>query len=242
MALTLFRSDSSNIVQKENVSPLSDSTFKSISFILAKDLQKKISTDSTTILFDLRAEPLYDMSHIPGSLHATPDSAVSLYQSARPTPEMVILIDESAETSSISATVEALRRSGISNIHVLSGGYASWDTIAYPTLTRANLASPLDASKINAITLEEARSLRGSSDAVFLDVRSATAYEEQRLEPSLNIPLDELETRRAEIPTLKKIIVYGEDDMSSFQAGARLFDLGYLRVYTLDGSINDLKQ
>jgi rhodanese-related sulfurtransferase len=68
--------------------------------------------------------------------------------------------------------------------------------------------------------------------ALLVDVRDARDYEQGHIEGALNIPLDQLNSRLAELPQDRAIITYCEHGMRSEQATATLCDLGY-DVYTL---------
>ena len=63
-------------------------------------------------------------------------------------------------------------------------------------------------SEITRIPLEDAKAALDAGSAVFLDVRSATAFQAGHVEGAINIPLDELETRLGELNKEQWIITY----------------------------------
>ena len=78
--------------------------------------------------------------------------------------------------------------------------------------------------------------------AMALDVRPSDEFEKGHLKGALNIPLDDLERRLADLPQDKEIIAYcrGPYCVLSFEAVATLREKGY-RVYRLDGGYPDWK-
>lgn len=243
MFITLFRPD--NNASREEALPQTtaeyNNIFNTLSFIQAEALQKKLSQETSLGIFDLRDPSLFSDGHISGSVNATSESIGSAYQGMQPKPGQIVLVDTAAETTAIAQSVQILRNLGMKNIVVLSGGYATWNPFAYQTVSSGDPDSFTDVAKVRLITPEEARKLRGRTDMVFLDTRSKQAYIAMHLDPSINIPLAELESRQQEIPQTQEIVVYGANELESFRSGVRLFDLGILRVQTLRGGFDDLR-
>ena len=62
--------------------------------------------------------------------------------------------------------------------------------------------------EVQRVSLNDARQALDENQAVFLDVRSSDAYAAGHIPGAINIPLDELETRLAELDPNEWIITY----------------------------------
>jgi hypothetical protein len=76
---------------------------------------------------------------------------------------------------------------------------------ATPSDPSAHIA-PADGVK--RVTTVEARDALANGTAVIIDVRPATAYQQNHIKGSVNIPLDQIESRLSELPRDKTIITY----------------------------------
>lgn len=97
-----------------------------------------------------------------------------------------------------------------------------------------------DIREINYTTLEEM--LKKDKNAVLVDVRSFQEHEENRISPSINIPLYELEARAKDLLKNKNqtIILYCQSGKRSIKAYKILQEKGYTDLYTLRGGIDDI--
>ena len=62
--------------------------------------------------------------------------------------------------------------------------------------------------EIERVSVEEAKAAFDSGTAVFVDVRSAEAYQAAHISGSVNIPSEELEARLSELDKTEWIITY----------------------------------
>ena len=83
---------------------------------------------------------------------------------------------------------------------------ASQNTSTAPT-TAAVSEEEADAL-VPRISLDDAKAALDSNTAIFLDVRSAEAYQSEHITNSINIPLAELESRISELDPEQWIITY----------------------------------
>ena len=63
-------------------------------------------------------------------------------------------------------------------------------------------------AKVPRVSLVEAKAAHDSGSAIFLDVRSAEAYQIDHIVDAINIPLGELESRNSELDPEQWIITY----------------------------------
>ena len=62
--------------------------------------------------------------------------------------------------------------------------------------------------EIARVSIDEAKAALDSGSAVFVDVRSAEAYQASHISGAVNIPSEELETRLSELDKAQWIITY----------------------------------
>lgn len=243
-AITLFRAETAKKAQKlSTISPEESELtrfFNGVSYIQSDALQQETFND-TTFVMDLRDEGMYDLNHVPKSVSANPDTVVPAFQKQNPVPEKVILIDDSGQTPNLKSAIEKLRAAGIKNVSVLAGGFGSWNTLAYQTVSWGDPDSIIDHSKVHAISVENARKILNDKQVLFVDFRSKDAFEKDHKPGSVNLPLNAIESLAKTLPPTEMLVVYGENPLDSFQGGVRLFDVGYLLAYTLNGGYIDLK-
>ncbi len=84
--------------------------------------------------------------------------------------------------------------------------------ITYQNIEAAQTSTALSEEEIDAlvprISLNDAKAALDTSAAIFLDVRSAEAYQESHIKGAVNIPLAELEARIGELDPNQWIVTY----------------------------------
>lgn len=86
-----------------------------------------------------------------------------------------------------------------------SGPSRGNSTASVPATTPGSIA-PSDGVK--RITTIELRDLLASNAAVVVDVRPAAAYQQSHIKGSINIPLEQVQSRLNELPRDKMIVTY----------------------------------
>lgn len=95
------------------------------------------------------------------------------------------------------------------------------------------IAENILKKKVNIIHWNEID--KTSRDRIIIDSRTQEEYDLGHIEGAINIPLDELRNRIAEIPADKKIIVYCAVGLRGYLASRILMQKGYTQVYNLSG-------
>lgn len=91
----------------------------------------------------------------------------------------------------------------------------------------------------DSITAEELSSLLVAGfDGMLVDVREPHEHEARRIETAVLIPLRELDSRLAELPVDRRIILHCKSGMRSARALALLKSQGYRNVRHLEGGID----
>lgn len=93
------------------------------------------------------------------------------------------------------------------------------------------------------ITVKQAKELIETAPSlVILDVRTAAEYNDEHIEGAINIPLDELQQRLAELNHADTILVYCRTGNRSTQAANLLVENGVSGFYHMRGGIVAWKQ
>lgn len=203
-------------------------------FMEPKTLTQKFQNQDKIVIVDIRPKEAYETEHIPGSLSASPGTLGNLSSD----PETaVVIVTSTLDTSTLEVANNLLTQKGIP-FSFLQGGFEAWKLEGYQTISRGDPDSFVDQSKVTYISPAELKTLLQTSAAtlVLLDVQPEEKFRSVHLTGALNIPLEQLEKRKNEIPTGKTVVVYGENELAAFQGGVRLSDLHFFSVRTLTGN------
>ncbi|MEI9966965.1 MAG: rhodanese-like domain-containing protein [Candidatus Moraniibacteriota bacterium] len=197
-------------------------------------VQEKMRRREALQFVDIRSPQAYQDSHIPGSL-SLPGGTLQSYS---PTDNRFTLIVFSTDDPGSSQTAQAILKSTAFPYAFIQGGFEAWAGAGGETISIGDPNNFADQSKIDYISPKEAATLLETPppNLFILDVQTAQHFQEKHLRGAVNIPLAELETRAGEIPPAKSILVYGENELASFQGGVRLFDLHFYGAQTLSGN------
>lgn len=99
-------------------------------------------------------------------------------------------------------------------------------------LVSQNNATPLAGSVISP---QDYQTRFANADHVLIDVRTPDEFATGHIHNALNIPIDELESRLAEVPTDRDVVLYCRSGNRSNQARQLLSGKGYTLIYDLGG-------
>ena len=148
---------------------------------------------------------------------------------------LVIIIGSIKNPDANELALSILKEKNIEN-WFLAGGFEEWSQKGYPTISQGNPSDFVDQSKVTFITKENLLPLVGDNSVLILDTQSDDNYHRKHIKGALHITLNDLEKKANEIPSNKRVVVYGENELESFRAGVRLFDLNFFSVETLRGN------
>ncbi len=212
-----------------------------INKITPQDLMKKIQAGEAISLIDLRNEPDYATEHIADSQNI-PLSNISAFLGKLDKNKPCVFIDYTADATTLNSIASFLSSNGYKNIYYLGGGFAEWKNSFSPTVSAGNPTSFSDQAKVNYITPEDLKKIIDQKNILIIDVRASQDFASEHLNNAINIPLSELEKRRLEINSNKKIILCDKTGIDSFKGTVRLFDLGFFNVFSLSNGIDAWKQ
>ncbi len=211
----------------------------SVPMILPEDLQKIVHKDKSQLI-DIRKKDEFDFSHIENSKNIPIDSLKK--QMKELDRNIPIIIIDRVETTEGKEITQQLNETGFSAKYLI-GGIVNFSESGYSVISYGDPNSVIDIAKVSPVSPEEMLEKINNEPGVLnlLDVRSQTKFKEHRLQGSINIPLEELEKRKRDIPAGKLIIV-DEDPIRSFQGAVRLHDMNFIGVYCLKTSLGDFEK
>lgn len=179
-------------------------------------------------LVDLREPGEFRLLHIESSLNA-PFSRLEQTINQIDPQKVVILIDrENLPRTRLLAN--HLKEQGV-DVRYFQGGILKYAQENYTFINFGNPDSPQDSLKVTPLTPQEIKERIASGEHFnFVDIRPSDAYQADHIQGSLNIPLEQLEDRKHDLP-LGKILVYDNNPLRSFQAAVRLYDMNVMSVY-----------
>lgn len=227
---------------EENASPVSSKeTGEKYGTISAPDLQKKITSSPATIaLLDIRSGDSYIEEHAIDSLSIPIGDLES--DSSLDARKQIFLIGENSEDKDVDKAFAILAKKGLRNVTVLAGGLESWKNLGGQTVTSGDPTSFVNQAKVRSVTAEELQASLDGGKIFLIDARSQKDFSEGHIKNAINIPFEELEKRRSEIPLSKTIAVYDANEVLGFQSTARIYDLVSIPAYNLKGGLDGWKE
>jgi rhodanese-related sulfurtransferase len=124
---------------------------------------------------------------------------------------------------------------------------------AYTYVTKQGLFSkekpgiPATSAKLEMISLDKAKELYESHDALFIDSRHEFEYKMGHIHGSINIALNKIDTDHVQlesIPKEKMLVIYcdGVECNSSIELAVKLLDLKYTNVKIFFGGWQEWKK
>ncbi|OGI14135.1 MAG: hypothetical protein A2878_02030 [Candidatus Moranbacteria bacterium RIFCSPHIGHO2_01_FULL_54_31] len=203
--------------------------------LLAPDvLLKKIQNGDPVALLDVRAEPAFQQGHIPQA-RAVPIGSLGNFSPAK--DETVVIIFSESDAAVFETAKNIMSQQSFAYFF-LKGGFEGWQATYAPVVSPGDPNSFIDQSKVTYIGVEAYKKLvaENTPPLFILDVQAEENFKNKHLRNAVNIPLETLENRIGEVPAGRQIVVYGENDLVSFQGGVRLSDLGIFSAQTLSGN------
>jgi rhodanese-related sulfurtransferase len=237
---TLGRSYFSKSNPPPNVSTAQNlSKYKSIS---AKDLFAKTQSGQTPMMLDVRDSASFSAEHIINSKNIDQQSLENILATSDKN-KAYYLIDNLGLTPTEIQVMDLFSQAGFKNVSYLEGGLAEWKNELNPTITAGDPYSFTDQSKVSYVSSDDLKKMMaGENDLYLIDVRTPAEFAAGHIPGAVNIYINDLETKRGQIPLGKKIILYDNDSLWAFQGAVRLFDLGILNVFALSDGFNAWSQ
>lgn len=191
-------------------------------------LKKMIHDDDSYVLVDLRSKEAATAGHIKGAV-SIPEAELSAAKDTFPEKKSapIILYSDDQASEAVFATV---RGWGYKNTSVLKGGANAWDGKFFQGDPGSKIVyvKKLKAGQISVAEFTKIANDR-PADKVILDVRDAG--QEGHIAGDLDIPLEQLADRMAEIPKDKEVVIHCNTGIMAGMACKTLQDNGYNARY-----------
>ncbi len=193
--------------------------WKKAGHIAVSDLENIESLNrlsATYILLDLRPQAQMVNGHIPRAIAAT-DGKLDHLKGRLPAFKgvAIILYDQEGDLNAATAPYKTITQWGYSQVSILDGGFVAWEK-AGKEIARGPAASEIKyVRKLfdGEIEVAEFKGLleKPSDSKMVLDVRGEAEIEKEgALAGAINIPLEALANRLAELPKDKTLVVHGK--------------------------------
>lgn len=240
-AITFYRStlpgDNSATIDQAKPATTPDTPKKDSFELSAGQLADKLKSSQVPIIIDTRSPEEFKQEHILDSRNISLDDLQSEIAGLNRNTPYVIVDDGTG--SGLSMTAEIFPKNNIKNVFYLAGGFPSWKNQNEQTISVGDPNSFADQAKVNYVKSDELKNLiSAKNDLTIIDLRSSTRFNEGHLPGAINIFIDEIESRRKQIPIGKKIILYDKDGLWAFQGAVRLFEMGYFNVFCLSDGLD----
>ena len=202
--------------------------------ISADVIRQKMQNGERVVFLDVRDQAAFDGEHIPHSIPTSPSTLASYTADAN---ALVVIVLSNADTQR-KEVVATLLKQRSSPAFLLAGGIEEWKLSGNQLISRGDPNSFVDQSKVTYVTPAEAVKMMTETvgGLTILDVQSEQNYQRKHIKGAINIPLQQLEKRSRELSAGKNILVYGENELASFQGGTLLNDLSFFTARTLRGN------
>jgi rhodanese-related sulfurtransferase len=237
-AYTLFKSE----FKKDNSESAKTSEGTEINYpkIAPEDLKNRLKNPDKIQVVDVRGSDDYKLEHLIGSVNITSEESFD----GIPQGKTIVIIGYEEQKGDLKKAVDLAKSKGFDDAYVLDGGIPAWKGIGGSTISIGNPSSFTDNAKVIYISPEDLKKIIDDQNypKYILDVSSKQAFDNEHLPGAENIFLDDLEKSADKIPLEKTVVVYGENDLQSFQAGVRLSDLGIMSAKVLEGGLPAWKE
>lgn len=204
-----------------------------IRYMSPRNVLDRISKNESIHFVDIRPRENFDLSHVIDSEWlGLPEIA---YYSA-PAGKLIIIVYGEENTNDQLREINALYTKKGFPFAFLEGGIQGWVEQGGAVISEANPESFIDQTKVILIEPDKVGDLQQSLvRSIIVDVRSDSEFAKSHIPGAINIPLARLEKERSNIPSIGSLFVYGAGETDSFQAGAKLFDMGYIGLRVISG-------
>lgn len=194
-----------------------------------------IDKDVPYLLLDLRSGKVASRGFIKGAVSFPAAQVAKLIKklpSAENNPPIVVY-DAKGSKSEVQVA-KALLKSGYGNVKILLGGFDGWKSAKFEAMTGklASKASYVPKPNPGEIDIQVFKGYATAlpSNVFILDVRNPNEVKTGILKTAVNIPMEDLQDRMAEIPKDKLIITQCSTGVRAEMAYYTLKDLGFSNV------------
>lgn len=194
--------------------------------------------DNNYQLVDIRTKESWQKKHIENSINI-PLSQLdqSLFMLGK--DKKIIIISQKVDQQAKTAGAK-IENQGF-EVKILDGGFEKYYFENLPVISEGDPESISDKSKTNPLTSHELlEKINQGQRFTFIDTRPKEAFNSFHVEGAINIPLEEIENKKSDLP-VGKILVCDESPLRSFQAAVKLYDMNVWTAFYLSDPLSTLK-
>ncbi len=217
--------------------------YNDFSYIIPGELRKKITDREPLTLLDIRDAVNFRKTHIENSINIPYNDYSPEAVNRLPKNVLTVVISYDYEDKKeLGDTIKALKDLGFEKVVALSGGIKAWKEDNNPTINEGDPESVVDSAKVEYVLPEQLKlAIDKGYPTYVLDVRPTLLYKQGHIPGAKNIPFENLEKRKTDLPIAKEIVVYGRTELEDFKACVKLYDLGFMATYAIKGGLKEWK-
>lgn len=224
--------DATTIVSKE-------SGLTGLRFISAENILDRIKKSEDIRFVDIRPRASFEANHLIDSEWL---GLAEIATYSAPTGQLIVVVYGEENANDQLRDVHSRFTEKKMTFAFLEGGIQNWIAKGGTVISESDPNSYIDQTKVLTIAPEKVIELQATLvRSVIVDVRSDREYREGHVPGSINIPFTRLEKDRSTIPSIGSIFVYGANESDTFQAGTRLFDMGFFGLRIITGGFEAWK-
>lgn len=245
VAISSFKTSSKND-QAQKKDPQAQENEKNMNVgkslkISNSELAEKLNQANLSII-DIRDAESYEREHIPNSLNIPADTVLDTISSFNKEKDYVI-VDFDSQWQIAASITGKLVDAGFKRAVYLDGGFKTWKGNFQSTASEGDPNSFTDQAKVKYIQTDDLKKLMESvSNLAIIDVRESQEFKAGHIKNALNIPWNNIEQRRNDIPSGKKIVLYDNTGLLAFKSAVKLFDVGIFNALTLSDGLNTWRE
>lgn len=217
----------------------SESGLTGLRFISAENILDRIKKSEEIRFIDVRPRASFEANHLIDSEWL---GLAEIATYSAPTGQLVVIVHGAENSNDQLRDIHARFTEKKMTFAFLEGGIQSWMAKGGTVISESDPNSYIDQTKVLTIAPEKVTELQATLvRSVIIDVRSDREYKAGHIPGAINVPFSRLEKDRATIPSIGSMFVYGANASDTFQAGTRLFDMGFFGLRIIAGGFEAWK-
>jgi rhodanese-related sulfurtransferase len=193
---------------------------------------KEFISKGNIVLLDLRSAEKSTAGRIPRSV-TIPYATLKDKVESLPKKAPIVLYSDNTEESM--SALKDLREAGLKKVSLVPGNMEGWiktggETTSGPVVTTIKWKRQLEKGEVSLADFQSAASGK-ATDAVILDVRTKDESAAGKYKNAISIPLDQVGSRKGELPKDKKIYIHCTTGARADMAAKELNKNGYNAFY-----------
>lgn len=216
---------------KPAVSDESDLT--ALRFMSTENILDRIKRGEDMRIVDIRPRAEYERLHLIDSEWI---GLAEIATYSAPPGQLVVIVTGEENPNNQLLEINSRFTAKQMSFAFLEGGIRQWIAKGGNVIAVSDPNSYIDRTKVTVIAPEKVIELLQSLvRSTIIDVRGETDFRRSHIPGAINIPLARLEKERKSIPGYGSLFVYGATEDDTFQAGTRLFDMGFIGLRIITG-------